>query len=55
MAVEVKIQAFVLRKNISDYPQSIELETATNAIAKTLTDISRKNRNRTDCESRMLW
>jgi len=26
MAADVKIQAFVLRKNISDYPQYIELE-----------------------------
>jgi len=36
----VKTQASVLRKNISDYPQCLEIETATNASAKTL-DISK--------------
>ena len=36
MGVEVKTQASVLRKNSSDYPQCSLLETATNAIAKTL-------------------
>ena len=36
MAVNVKTQASVLRKTISDYPQYLEVETATNAIAKPL-------------------
>ena len=36
MAADVKTQASVLRKNISDYPQCLEIETATNASAKTL-------------------
>gem|GEM_PF-4293614 len=36
MAADVIIQASVLRINISYYPQSSLLETATNAIAKTL-------------------
>ena len=36
MAADVIIQASVLRKSISDYPQYSLLETATNAIAKTL-------------------
>jgi hypothetical protein len=36
MAADVKTQALVLRKNISDYPQCLEIETATNASAKTL-------------------
>jgi hypothetical protein len=36
MEVDVKSQVHVLRKNSSDYPQCYELETATNAIAKTL-------------------
>ena len=36
MAVDVKTQALVLRKNSSDYPQYSLLESATNAIAKTL-------------------
>ena len=36
MAADVKTQTSVLRKNISDYPQCSLLETATNAIAKTL-------------------
>ena len=35
MAADVIIQASVLRINISYYPQSSLLETATNAIAKT--------------------
>jgi len=35
MAADVKPQ--VLRKNISDYPRNRELETATQAIAKTIT------------------
>jgi len=39
MAVDVKTQASVLRKTISDYPQCSELETATIAIAKTLATI----------------
>ena len=36
MAADVKTQASVLRKNISDCPQCLELETATKAIAKPL-------------------
>ena len=36
MTADVKTQASVLRKNISDYPQCLEIETATNASAKTL-------------------
>ena len=36
MAADVKTQTSVLRKNDSDYPQYSLLETATNAIAKTL-------------------
>ena len=36
MGAEVKTQTSVLRKNISDYPQYLEIETATNASAKTL-------------------
>jgi hypothetical protein len=36
MAADVKTQASVPRKNISDYPQCSLLETATIAIAKTL-------------------
>jgi len=36
MAADVKIQASVLRKNSNDYPQFLELEIATNAIATTL-------------------
>ena len=36
MAADVKTQAYVLRENSSDYPQYLELETATNASAKTL-------------------
>ena len=36
MAVEVKTQASVLRKNSSDYPQCRKLESATIASAKTL-------------------
>ena len=36
MTVEVITQAFVLRKNSSDYPHCRELETATIASAKTL-------------------
>ena len=35
-ASEVKTQTPVLRKNISDYPQRLEIETATNASAKAL-------------------
>jgi len=35
MAADVKTQAFALWKNISDYPQCSELESATIAIAKT--------------------
>ena len=34
MAADVITQASVLRKNISDYPQYRELETATNASAQ---------------------
>ena len=36
MAADVIAQASVLRKNDSDYPRCSLLETATNAIAKTL-------------------
>jgi len=36
IAADVKTQASVLRKKSSDYPQCLELETATNASAKTL-------------------
>jgi hypothetical protein len=36
MAADVKTQAFVFRKNISDYPQYSEFESATIASAKTL-------------------
>ena len=36
MAADVKVQALVLRKNSNDYPQCREIETATNASAKTL-------------------
>jgi hypothetical protein len=36
MGVEVKAQTSVLRKNVSDYPQYNEFETATIASAKTL-------------------
>jgi hypothetical protein len=36
MAVDVKTQASVLWKNISDYPQYSEFETATESIAKTI-------------------
>jgi len=36
MAVDVKTQTSVLRKNISDYPHFSELEVATIASAKTL-------------------
>ena len=36
MAADVKTQASVLRKSSNDYPQYLELETDTNAIAKTL-------------------
>ena len=36
MAADVKTQTSVLRKNISDYPQYSELETATIASAKPL-------------------
>ena len=35
MAADVNTQALVLRKTISDYPRCFEVETATNAIAKT--------------------
>jgi len=35
MAADVITQAPVLRKTISDYPHCLEIETATNAIAKT--------------------
>ena len=40
MAVDVKTQASVLRKNSSDYPQCLEVETATNASGKTLPAIA---------------
>ena len=40
MAADVKTQTSVFRKNISDYPQYSELETATIAIAKTLPAIA---------------
>ena len=40
MAADVITQALVLRKNISDYPQCSEIETATNASAKTLPAIA---------------
>ena len=36
MAADAITQVSVLRKNISDYPQSLEIETATIASAKTL-------------------
>ena len=36
MTADVKTQASVLQKNSSDYPHTLEIETATNAIAKTL-------------------
>ena len=36
MAADVNTQASVHRKNISDYPHRLELETATIAIGKTL-------------------
>jgi len=36
MAAEVITQALVLRKNISDYPQCLEVDAATIAIGKTL-------------------
>ena len=36
MAADVNAQALVLRKNDSDYPRCLEIEIATNAIAKTL-------------------
>ena len=36
MAADVNALALVLRETISDYPQYRELETATNASAKTL-------------------
>jgi hypothetical protein len=36
MAADVKTQTSVLRINISDYPRCLEIETATNASAKTL-------------------
>jgi len=36
MAADVKTQASVLQRNNSDYPYCLEVETATNAIAKTL-------------------
>ena len=40
MAADVKNQTSVLRKNSLDYPQCGELETATNASAKTLPAIA---------------
>jgi hypothetical protein len=39
MAADVKIQTLALRKNNSDYPRCLELETATIPIVKTLTAI----------------
>ena len=42
MAADVKTQAPVLRKNVSDYPRYLEIEAATNASAKTLAAIGDK-------------
>ena len=55
MAVEVKIQAFVLRKNISDYPQCIELETATIASAETLVAMKKNDLNGIIYKFNLKW
>ena len=44
MAVDVNTQTSMLRKSIGDYPQYSLLETATNAIAKTLPAIATRLR-----------
>ena len=42
MAADVNTPTSVLRKNVSDYPRGLELETATKASAKTLC-VTKKN------------
>ena len=49
MAAEVKAQAFVLRKKISDYPHCCLLETATIASAKPLATSERRPMSKHKC------
>jgi hypothetical protein len=48
MAADVNTLTPVLRKNISDYPRCLELETATNASAEPLVASKPRHPNRND-------